>query len=267
MDWLFKEDDYIPQNDKDTFIDRTIGAFLKLLSNIKRANKYVGVKYIYLISPFVKFICTILTIILISTAKSVIFVGIVVTALYIMCFMVNGEDRKKIYTLNMIIPTFTLIMLLPSIILGNFNNSVMIVLKVMGTITSVNILAYTTKWHIITKALKFLFIPDIFIFVMDITIRYIYLLGEFSLDMLYALRLRTVGRNRRKQTSIAQLIGTLFLKSKEMGNEVYSAMECRGFVGEYEVYNKFKFTKRDISYCMIYAIFVILYLGIIYLKL
>jgi len=81
--------------------------------------------------------------------------------------------------------------------------------------------------------MKVIKLPDIFILVLDITIKYIFILGEYSINMLYALRLRSVGRNDRKHQSIPNLMGALFLKSKEMAELTYSAMECRGFDGRY----------------------------------
>jgi cobalt/nickel transport system permease protein len=132
-------------------------------------------------------------------------------------------------------------------------------LKVISTVVVVNILSYTTKWHDITKALKFLFIPDVFILVFDITIKYIYILGEFSLEMFYALRLRSIGRNNSKYSSLSKIMGNLFLKSKEMGDEMYSAMECRGFTGEYVSYAKFGFNFKDFIYCIINMLLIIMY--------
>jgi cobalt/nickel transport system permease protein len=48
------------------------------------------------------------------------------------------------------------------------------------------------------------------------------------------LKLRSVGRNKEKYTSVSGVAGTMFIKSKEMSEEMYEAMECRGFTGEYK---------------------------------
>jgi cobalt/nickel transport system permease protein len=37
-DWLFKDDDYRPEVDKDIFIDKSIVAIIKVLSRIKRED-------------------------------------------------------------------------------------------------------------------------------------------------------------------------------------------------------------------------------------
>jgi cobalt/nickel transport system permease protein len=140
---------------------------------------------------------------------------------------------------------FTFFILLPSAFSGNVHNCIMITTKVFATITAVNILSNTTKWNAVTGALKKFFIPDIFILVLDITIKYIVMLGDFSLEMFYALKLRSVGKNTVKHKSISGIAGTIFIKSKEMAEDMYSAMECRGYTGEYRSKSKDAFSWRD----------------------
>ncbi|MBC2582916.1 hypothetical protein [Clostridium sp. DJ247] len=38
MEWLFKQDDYIPKEDKDGFINKSIFSLLSVLSDIKRTS-------------------------------------------------------------------------------------------------------------------------------------------------------------------------------------------------------------------------------------
>ena len=167
---------------------------------------------------------------------------------------------KKILGVSIIIPIFTFIVLLPSIIfMENVNNSLYLILKVFITIVLVNILSYTTKWNDIVKALKVLFVPDLFILIFSITINYIYILGEIALNMLYALKLRSIGKNKEKGNSILRIIGNLFLKSKIMAEEMYSAMECRGFTGEYKSTAKFTIKGIDIVYIIILIIILLMF--------
>jgi len=111
-------------------------------------------------------------------------------------------------------------------------------------------------------SLKMFFVPDIFIFAIDITIKYITILGELALNMLYALRLRSVGRSRDKHTPLAGIAGTMFIKSKEMSEELYNAMECRGFSGEYKFPGKFKPAIFDFLYGIINILLVAAYFKI-----
>lgn len=257
-DWLFKKDNYKPVVDKDKFIDKSIFSILQLLSLIKRNNK-ISNNFMYKLNPSVKLIFTILNIIFISLSKNFTYILALNAYFLLLLSLLEVEEIKRILLISTVIPIFTAIMLIPSILMGNVTNSLLLILRVSATIMSINILSYTTKWHHITKTLKILCIPDIFIFVFDITIKYIYILGEFSLEMLYALRLRSIGKNNKKYSSISKIIGNLFLKSKEMGDEMYSAMECRGFTGEYSSHIKFSFNFRDAVYLVINIFIIVIY--------
>lgn len=257
-EWLFKKDDYIPKADKDRFIDKSIVGILHTLSLIKRNNQ-ISNNFMYKLNPTLKLIFTILNIVFISMSQSFTYVLALDVYMFLLVALLEVQAIKKILALSVIVPLFTLIMLIPSILMGNINNSILLMLKVISTVVAVNVLSYTTKWHDITKALKFFFIPDLFILVFDITIKYIYILGEFSLEMFYALRLRSIGRNNKKYSSISKIMGNLFLKSKEMGDEMYSAMECRGFTGEYVSHSKFGFNFKDFIYCIMNMLLLIMY--------
>ena len=247
-EWLFRDDDYTPVEDKNKFIDKSIFGILKVLSNIKRQDALSKQRGVYTINPVVKLFFTILILIFVSLSKSVFYTEAVAACTLISLALLNIKDIKKIITLSLLLPGFTVVMLLPAMLMGNIKNSLLIVMKVFTTITLVNILSYSTKWNEITKALKLFFIPDVFIMVFDITIRYIYVLGEAAIEMLYALKLRSIGKNDKKYNSLSGILGNLFIKSKEMGDEVYSAMECRGFTGEYSSSVNFKLSFKDALY-------------------
>jgi cobalt/nickel transport system permease protein len=93
--------------------------------------------------------------------------------------------------------------------------------------------------------------------VLDITLKYIYLLGEFSLNMLYSLKVRSIGKNENKYTALSGIAGTIFIRSVEMSQEMYSAMECRGFTGEYVRSRKIKISIANIIYIAINGVLII----------
>ena len=243
-EWLLKKDDYIPQKEKDIFINKSILSILGMLTKIRLQTEAKGNKFG--INAVVKVLLTLVTIILVSISRNSAFVIFVDVFLVLIVSLLNESEIKYLLKLDAIILIFTFVILLPSIIMGNKNNSYLIMLKVLATVTAVNLTACTTKWNDIITVLKVLFVPDLFIFVLDITIKYIVIFGEFSLNMLYSLKLRSVGKCKDKSASLTGIMGTLFLKSKEMSEEMYGAMECRGFAGEYKVYRRFKISIKDI---------------------
>lgn len=258
-EWLLNKDDYEPIKDKERFLDKSIVGIVTILSNIKRENSS-SEGFIYKINPLVKLASMILLIVFLSLSRNMFFVYFMLAYSLVYLCLLDANAIKKILAVSLIVPIFTLIMLLPSMFfMGNNESSIMLILKVFITVVLVNTLSYTTKWNDITKALKIFFVPDIFILVFDITIKYIYVLGDFSLKMLYALKLKSVGKNNEKRNSLSRIIGNLFLKSKTMGEEMYSAMECRGFTGEYVLYSKFKFTVTDTMYLFVTIFMVVIF--------
>ncbi len=66
--------------------------------------------------------------------------------------------------------------------------------------------------------------------------------------MLEAVKLRTVGRNKSGEKSLSGVLGTAFLKSREMSDEMFDAMTCRGFDGEYPMPKREKLSRGDFVY-------------------
>jgi cobalt/nickel transport system permease protein len=196
---------------------------------------------------------TLLLVVLTSLSQGFSFVLIVMAYLLILLALMPAKDIISILKIGIIMTLFTFVILLPSAFAGNRYSITMIPVKVFATITAVGILSHAAKWNHLISALKRFHIPDLFIFVLDITLKYIVMLGEFSLELLYALKLRSVGKsgNKKKVTSLSGVAGTMFIKSRIMAEEMYGAMACRGFTGEYKVYEKFRFGLADVFYLLI----------------
>ena len=257
-EWLLKSENYIPLADKDTFVDKSILSVFKVISKIKKQDSREGTES--QIDVPLHVFCTFVLILLVSLTRSFIFVMIVNVWLLAVLSMTDTKRMVQILKMSMGVTLFTVVVMLPAFISGNTYSSIMITTKVFATITAMGLLSHSTKWSGLTEALKRFHMPDIFILILDITIKYIYLLGEFSLNMFYALKLRSVGKNRSKYSSMAGIAGTVFLQSKEMAEDMYHAMECRGFTGEYHINNKSKFKWLDYLYIGINFGFFILFI-------
>lgn len=256
-EWILQKDNYVPKKDKASFIDKSILSILKVLTKLRlqtdsKANK-LG------ISAVLKLTSVLLMIIFVSLTRSFSFILIVNVFILVLINFLDIEEIKYIVKMSSAVAFFTFIILLPSILLGYGNNTLMITLKVLISVAAVNILACTTEWDDLIRALKVFHMPDMFIFVLDITIKYIILLGEFSLNMFYALKLRSVGKSNKKSTSLSGIVGTMFIKSKEMSEETYGAMECRGFTGEYKIYSRFNFNLADYICILFNLAFILIY--------
>ena len=257
-EWLSAKDNYIPKEEKNLYIEKSIFSLIKIISII-RQNKNQD-KLVYLINPTLKVASVILMILCVSISRSFIYIFIIDIYVLINLFLMEKKSRKRLLLKSFIFPLVTLIALIPSMFYGNINNSLLIFQKLIITILLMNLLSHNTKWSEISKSLKLLFIPDIFIWIMDITIRYIVLLGEHSINLLFALKLRSIGITSNKYNSLTGIMGNLFIKSYKMSEEMFHAMECRGFVGEYTTKVNLKLKKIDYAYLAINILFVSLFI-------
>jgi len=256
--WLLEKDNYIPKKEKNLYIEKSIFSLIKTISII-RQNKNQD-KLIYSINPSLKVAGTILMILCVSISRSFIYLLIIDIYVLINLFLIGKKSSKRILFKSFIFPLITLITLIPSMIFENIYNSLLILQKIIITILLMNILSHTSRWSEISKSLKLLFIPDIFIWIMDLTIKYIVLLGEYTINLLHALKLRSIGITPDKYNSLTGIIGNLFIKSYKMSEEMSHAMECRGFVGEYTTKANLKLKKIDYVYFIINIVLVSLFI-------
>ncbi len=236
--WLLKDEGYSPRPDADRFIDRSILSFLGLLSRGRYRDDASGQAMGLApgparLSPSAKLVFMLGLLLLVSLSRSSAFLALVATLLLVLLASQKPERIAAALKVASAVSLFTFLVLLPSILMRSGSRSPAIVAKVFISVATVRLAVTTNEWAQLTRALRRLGMSDLFILVLDIAMRYVHLLAEFALAMLYALRLRSVGRNGGKGSSLAGIAGTIFLKSKEMAEDMYAAMECRGFMGEY----------------------------------
>ncbi|MBC8080442.1 MAG: energy-coupling factor transporter transmembrane protein EcfT [Gorillibacterium sp.] len=247
-DWLLVKEDYHPSKGKDKFIDQSILSFLKAIALIRQNS---ALSSLTRINPSLRVISTLLGLVLISLTRSFPFLLIIDGLLLIEWIQLNRVERKRAIILSLVFPLIAFIALIPAMLQGNFSNSLLLCQKMATSILLVQSLSLRTPWNELTKALKSIFVPDLVIWIMDITLKYIVLLGDYSTNLLFALKLRSVGQTGDKFGAVSGIIGGLFLKSCRMGEEMAEAMECRGFVGEYRVPTRRSFTRIDYLYILL----------------
>lgn len=231
-EWLLRKDNYIPPKEKDAFIDKSILSIFNVISKLKPNME--GKVNRLMVNPALKLLTAFAIVMFVSLSHSSYYVLSAGVFVLLILSILDSRDIAYVIKMSLAAAFFTGIVLIPSFIMGNRHNSIMIIMKVIVSVAAVNIASCTMKWSEAAGALKLFFVPDIFIFVFEITMKYIIIFGEFSLNMLYALKLKSVGKNKKKTASLSGIMGTMFIKSKETADEMYSAMECRGFTGEYK---------------------------------
>lgn len=122
-----------------------------------------------------------------------------------------------------------------------------LVMRAETAATLMLVLAYTTPWTHILKALRIFRVPVVFVVILGMTCRYILLMLETAHEMFESRKSRTVNRmtpaeNRRLAIASS---GVLLHKTLYMSGEVYLAMQARGFRGEVYVLDDFAMQSRD----------------------
>lgn len=243
--WMCESEAYEPNIDKDGFITKSAQAILGVLAKLKWN---AGKDRRFSASPSLKLCYTFLFILLTACSKNYLFSLIMVAGTILALASYPASAMKQILSGTIGAVLFSIFILLPAVFMGNPQILLTIGTKVFLSVTLIGMLSAGTAWNKLTASLRAFHIPDIFIFTLDITLKYIAVLGEICMEILTSLRLRSIGQNKKKAKAFSGILGISFLKSREMSDEMYAAMCCRGFVGEYKTGRKYAFRKQDIFY-------------------
>ena len=122
-----------------------------------------------------------------------------------------------------------------------------LLLRVSTSVSLTLLLILTTPWNSVLSALSVLRVPDVFILILGMTYRYIYLLLHTANDMFLSRQSRVVGRLSRSEERqvLAATSATLLGKSLNLSSEVYLAMQSRGFRNYPRTLDTFRMRKID----------------------
>ena len=243
--WMCESEAYEPNIEEDGFITKSAQAILGVLAKLKWN---AGKDRRFSASPSLKLCYTFLFILLTACSKNYLFSLIMVAGTILALASYPASAMKQILSGTIGAVLFSIFILLPAVFMGNPQILLTIGTKVFLSVTLIGMLSAGTAWNKLTASLRAFHIPDIFIFTLDITLKYIAVLGEICMEILTSLRLRSIGQNKKKAKAFSGILGISFLKSREMADEMYAAMCCRGFVGEYKTGRKYAFRKQDIFY-------------------
>lgn len=123
----------------------------------------------------------------------------------------------------------------------------MLILRVETAVTFTTLLILCTPWAHVLKALRAFRLPKEAIAMLAMTHRYVFLLVETAGQMLESRRSRTVGilKPAEQRQMAARTAGVLLSKSIELSNEVYLAMQSRGFRGDVQILSDFRMGAWD----------------------
>lgn len=123
----------------------------------------------------------------------------------------------------------------------------LLIARVETAVTFTSLLVLCTPWTHVLKALRAFRLPQEAIMMLAMTHRYIFLLVETAGQMFESRQSRTVGRvtPAMGRSITARSAGVLLSKSIELSNEVYLAMQSRGFRGDIRILSDFRMKPYD----------------------
>ncbi len=109
------------------------------------------------------------------------------------------------------------------------------------------LLVLTTPWADVLKSLQALRVPQVFILLLSMTYRYIFLFFRTVNGMFEARKSRMVGRPSGGESRkwITGSMMSLMNRSFKMSNDVYAAMLARGFTGQIRSYTAYRMKSAD----------------------
>jgi cobalt/nickel transport system permease protein len=127
--------------------------------------------------------------------------------------------------------------------------------KVMNSLTLTFVILQSTSFYRLIKALRIVRVPPLFILIITLSYKFIFVLSQTVEEMYLALRARWIGSKDQKETRriIAGRIGFLFRKSWVRYENIYKAMTARGFTGEISISGRENMTWKEASILLILA--------------
>ncbi|WP_370850445.1 energy-coupling factor transporter transmembrane protein EcfT [Megasphaera sp.] len=231
-EWAAREEHYNPGSDRDYFISRSLLRLLSILTALRSQSCREAGK----IPAALVLLTVIAFIVLIVLARTTAFLwAVLALELVLLCFHPGRQLRRTLST-ALAAAFFCALIVAPSFWLGSSRAVFFLPLKTFLTVTALLLMQQQLPWHELTGALRTFHVPSLVIFILDTTLRYIALLGAEAADLLTALKLRSVGHNKDKKAAMSGVAGMVLQKTSRLSQEMYEAMCCRCFTGEYIPY-------------------------------
>lgn len=130
-------------------------------------------------------------------------------------------------------------------------SAALVLSRVATSISLVVLLTLTTPWTRLLASLRALGVPRMFILVIGMAYRYLFLLLGSVTDMYQARSSRTIGaekHDKKARAFVAASAGALFGRTMAMSEEVHQAMTARGYRGDARVLSQPKPALTDLLF-------------------
>jgi cobalt/nickel transport system permease protein len=124
-----------------------------------------------------------------------------------------------------------------------------VLIKGIFSVACLTLLTASTPFPQLLAALENMKFPKLITMILSFMYRYIFLIEDEAMKMWQAMESRHVGGPRWLHLKvIANMLGTLFIRSFERGERVYLSMCCRGFDGTFKRTHNFELRRNDLAF-------------------
>ena len=230
---MTKTEDYAPPSDGGAFYYKTLRSIGRVMSRLKVES---GKEGRFSMPAWLKLILMLAFIILVAVTQNRLIIMAAGALVLVRLALMPAGDIWGVLKVSLFAGILAAVLFTPAVIIDplRLGNDLRVVAKILISVTAVGIFNRTTQWNHVTAALRKFRVPGVVVFIIDITFRYIVLLGNLMEDLLTSLSLRSVGKNNKKYNSVGGVMGMTFIRGAEMNKEMYEAMQCRGFTDDYK---------------------------------
>jgi cobalt/nickel transport system permease protein len=200
--------------------------------------------------PALRLFGVIFIILLCALSNNAYFTYIVIALAVLHLSVLPIDALKDVLKVVLSAVLFSGLILLPSIFMGSPGTFFTVLMKVVESVMLLATLNAEVDWKDITASFRALKVPSVFVLTLDLTVKFLVILGRFSDKLLEAVTLRSVGKRNWKTSGAGDILGTTFLKSTKVASRTSEAMACRCFVGEYRSFRRHKWNVWDGIYVL-----------------
>jgi cobalt/nickel transport system permease protein len=132
-----------------------------------------------------------------------------------------------------------------------------VLIKAWLSVMVTGLLVATTSFVDLLHAMRSLHVPAVLTTTISFMYRYLFVLTEEAMRLHTARMARSVGPGRTvwwRARVLGGMIGSLFVRSYERSERIYSAMLSRGFAGEVRSLHRFSWQARDTWVALAWAV-------------
>lgn len=248
------------------FIERTVRSLADVLEQALYAEEVAkAAGFLQGIEPRVKVVGLLLLVVATATARSLTVIVILFGLALVLALLSHVPIRRLATRVWIGVLFFTGSIALPAIFITpgvpllhlpllhwpitaqGLKAALYLLTRVETATTFSVLLVLCTPWNQVLKALRVLRVPVVFVVILGITYRYIFVLLQTAADMFESRQSRLVGHldGAEQRRLAAASVGVLLSKSLQLSSEVYLAMLARGYRGEVYTLDDFQTQPRD----------------------